>query len=735
MKKYRSVRKIDKQSFFLSCTLVLIAVLYIPVFNNSLTNWDDNLYVLSNPYLRSLSWNNFKNIFTVFYVGNYHPFTIISLAIDYHIGGIRPWPYQLTNILLHLCNTLLVYIFVKSLLQKFSIVNKNYSVIALVAAGLFGIHTFQVESVAWVSERKNLLYSLFFLLSIITYVKYVFEKSNRNYILSVVFFLMSLLSKGMAVPLSVCVILIDYYAGRKLLSKNVILEKIPYLVISLAFGIVAIKAQTSMEAIRVLNNFTWLDRIALAGYGFIQYLVKLCYPYHLSAFYPYPVKTATFLPFQFYVCIVFAVLLLFILWRFFRHNKEVVFGALFFIANISIVIQLLPVGGSIMADRYVYIPSIGFFIIIGCVINNIFQRNNFFKYSTIVLLTFYIALLCVKTYQRIGIWKDSLTLWNDALKKFPENNDTGYLNRGSVLYNMGEYSLAMQDYKKLLEIDPHNGGAYVGTGLIKRAMKDMQGAMIDFNKALTLGQLYDGYLNRAVLKIDLKDFKGALDDLDNASKTNSSSTEIYLNKGLVLFQMGNYQEALDSYNHALEIDSQESKAYRGRGQVKQSMNDMPGAMADYNIAISLYQSYDYYLNRALLKYMLNDFESALADLDNASNLNADAYEVYFDKGFINLHIGNMKMAISEFDKAIKLNTSDFEVYLKRAIAKYNLGEYKEALVDIQQSIDLKPSADAFYFRGMANIQLGRKSNGCNDLKQSLQMGNNDAKEACQQNCK
>jgi len=162
---------------------------------------------------------------------------------------------------------------------------------------------------------------------------------------------------------------------------------------------------------------------------------------------------------------------------------------------------------------------------------------------------------------------------------------------------------------------------------------------------------------------------------------------------------------------------------------------MPGAMADYNIAISLYQSYDYYLNRALLKYMLNDFESALADLDNASNLNADAYEVYFDKGFINLHIGNMKMAISEFDKAIKLNTSDFEVYLKRAIAKYNLGEYKEALVDIQQSIDLKPSADAFYFRGMANIQLGRKSNGCNDLKQSLQMGNNDAKEACQQNCK
>jgi tetratricopeptide (TPR) repeat protein len=345
----------------------------------------------------------------------------------------------------------------------------------------------------------------------------------------------------------------------------------------------------------------------------------------------------------------------------------------------------------------------------------------------------YAGLLSVKTYQRTGIWKDSLTLWNDAIKKFPENNDRGYLNRGSVLYSLGNYPMALQDYKKILAIDPYNGGAYVGMGLVKRSMKDMQGAMQDFNSALSYGQLYEGYLNRAVLKIDMKDFQGALDDLEKASQINSSNAELYVNKGFILFQTGKNSEALECYNRALELDPQESKAYRGRGQVKQAMNDLHGAMEDFNIALSLYQSYDYYLNRALLKYILKDNEGALYDLDNASGLNAYGYEAYFDKGFINLQTGNNRNAINEFDKAIKLNTSDFEAYLKRAIAKYNLANYEDAIMDLNQSIHLQPSSDALYYRGLIHIKLGKKTDGCKDLKQSTTMGNNDARLACQ-NC-
>ena len=819
--------------------LVFIAVLYIPVFSNFLTNWDDDLYILENPYLKTLSLENLKNIFNAYYAGNYHPLTLVSLAIDYKLGGIRPWPYHLTNLLLHLCNTMLVFVFVKSLLQKFSSSSTNYTVLALIAAGLFGIHTYQVESVAWISERKNVLYTFFFLLSLIIYITYITNKSNRTYILCIGLFILSLLSKGMAVPLSLCIMAIDFFAGRKLLSRKVLLEKVPFIVLSLIFGYIALGAQHSVDAIRVIRNFTWIDRVAIATYGFVQYIIKLCFPYHLSAFYPYPASTGTTLPYLFYVSIGITILLLFMLWRFFKQNKIVLFGVLFFIANISIVIQLLPVGDSIMSDRYVYVPCIGFFIIVGYFCTVLWQKNRAYGTGMITVLVLYVTLLSVKTYQRIGVWKDSKTLWGDAIKNYSVNNDRAYLslgimsyreghypealgyykqvlqmhfkngksysqaymnmglvkksmndtkgamkdyntslsqypssegyynrallkieagnaesaltdldkalqidpfdiganiNKGTILFNKGNYKGALQSFEKVLKVDPQNGHAYLGRGQIKQAMKDVQGALCDYNASLTFLETYMGFINRAVLRIALKDFKGALNDLNKASLIDSASVETYINKGFVYHQTGNYKEALQSYNHALELDPKNSKIYSGRGQTKQALNDIPGAMEDFNIALSLNQTYDWYLNRASLKYSTKDIEGALKDLDKASQVDPKGYEAYFDKGFINLKAGKMLNAIKELNKAIGINTQDFEAYLNRAIAKYKLADYHGAMDDLDLSIELNATKTGYYYRGISKIKLGMRAEACEDLKQAAAMGYTDSEGEIQLNC-
>ncbi len=718
--------------------LLLVAFLYSPIFKNLFTNWDE-IYILNNPYLNNLSFGNLKSFFTTFYSGNYHPLTLISLAIDYKLGGIHPWSYQLTNFLLHLCNTLLVYVFVKLLLQKFSSPFINIWIIALITAVLFGIHTFHVESVAWISERKNVLYAFFFLLSLIAYLKYLNHKSYSIYILSLALFILSLLSKGMAVPLSLCIIVIDYFAGRNLLSRKVILEKIPYIVLSLIFGFIAIRAQHSIDAIRVENNFTWFDRIAVASYSFIQYLIKLCFPYHLSAFYPYPVKTGSFLPYQIYGSIGLIILLLFILWRFFRQNRAVLFGTLFFIANISIVIQFLPVGDAVMSDRYVYIASIGFFFIIGYSCNILLQKTAMYRYSVIALLILYCAFLSAKTYHRVSIWKDSLTLWSDAVKNYPENNDRAFQNLGILSYEMGNYPEALKYYNRVLQMHLQNNTAYskayVGMGQVKQAMKDMQGAMNAYNTSLSYYQSYEGYYDRAVLKMELGDLEGAEVDLDKASQIDPLRAEAYINRGVIFYQIGNFTEALQNFDQVLKIDPQNSNAYMGKGQIKQATNDMQGAMSEYNTALSFAQTYKGYINRAVLKIALKDYEGARTDLDYAAKIDSLKSEVYINRGLIDLNYGNPSSALQKFNKAVKVNANDFRSYLYRGYTRISLADYHGAITDLDVSIRLYSNADAYYYRGIAYIKMGRKTLGCADLKKSALMGNVVAAEEVRNSCK
>jgi len=338
----------------------------------------------------------------------------------------------------------------------------------------------------------------------------------------------------------------------------------------------------------------------------------------------------------------------------------------------------------------------------------------------------YCLLLAVTTFHRVGVWKDSMTLWNDALLKYPENNDRGCQNRGNAFYDMGDYARALQDYNRLLTIDPRSDGAYTGIGRIKHARKDLRGALGDFNTSLSLRETYDGYIERAIVKTELNDFAGALADLDKAYQIHPFRTAVHVNRGYTRFLMGDYAGALQNYNQALQIDPQNSKAYLGRARIKQVMHDLDAALSDFNTSLSLRPSFDGYLNRAVLKMSLKNFEGARADLDVACQMEPSRPEVCLNKGIIELNTGNTTGALEEFNKALEIDANNFQAYLCRAIVKIRLEDFPGAIADLDRSIQLHPSGGAFYHRGIAKIRLGHKEEGRADLKQSASLGNADA---------
>src|SRR6187549_2618519 len=241
--------------YSLGVILLLSFVIYLPVFNNKFLAWDDNLYIKDNPLIYSI---NLKDIFSQYVMGNYHPLTILTFAIEYQFFGLNETGYHVINLLLHLLNVVLVFYVINLLV--------NNPTVALVAALLFGIHPLHVESVAWAAELKDLLYTFFFLASYIFYLKYLTSPQKKLYVLSLLLFFLSLLSKAMAASLPAVLILTDYFKGRKINTKT-LLEKLPFILLSIGFGIVAVWAQKSSGATEVIN-FDLLQRIVFACYGF-----------------------------------------------------------------------------------------------------------------------------------------------------------------------------------------------------------------------------------------------------------------------------------------------------------------------------------------------------------------------------------------------------------------------------------------------------------------------------------
>src|SRR6187399_3022435 len=562
--------------------LLFTGICFFPMLKNQLTNWDDEYYVVQNALLRGPDW---AGIFSKPIVSNYHPITIASLAANYAMTGLDASSYLILNLLLHIINTGLVFYFI------WLISGKRLWVAAFTAI-IFGIHPMHVESVAWVSERKDVLYTLFFLISLIQYWRFLATSKNKNLIYCFLFFALSILSKPAAIILPFILILLDYWYGRKFTTK-VIVEKIPFILVSFVFAIITVKLQ-SKTAIAGLDFYPLWARFFFATYTSMMYIVRFFVPYPLSAFHPFPMTKSLGWPIM--LSPLFMLALLAVMW-FKRKNKLLVFSFFFFMINLALVLQIVSIGGTLLAERYTYVPYIGMAFLIGTMLDKYsatINKSLLWGIAGAVILVFGIV-----TFQRTKVWKDSDTLWTNVLEHFP-NSSVPRTNRANYLIR--------------ISAAPENKG---------RQSELLQTALEDCNEALKTPLNHaKAYENRQNIYLRLNKDSLALSDANSLIRLEPKNRLGYYTKGVAYQRFNIPDSAIVYFGKCLELSPNTDFALNNRGSLLfNHYKKYNEAMADFTKAIQINPQGDYYLNRSYCYYQLGQIELAKADVRVAMQKN------------------------------------------------------------------------------------------------------------------
>jgi len=620
--------------YFAPIVLAITFVVFLPSLQNKFVNLDDTQYFIENPVVKNINLQNLKAIFSEQFVGNYQPLTMLSYMIEYKILGLAPFGYHLANLVFHLLGTLFVFLIIKKL--------SGNDLVACITALLFGIHPLHVESVAWVSERKDVLYGFFFLWALYLYVsaprpaiKGADVRISPFRVTAILFlFLLALLSKAQAVVLPVVFFAVDFLMKRKF-TKKTLLEKIPFFILAVAFGLIAINVQGKAGAMQTFQYFPFHERILFSCYALMTYLHKLILPINLSCFYPYPETDDKINTIWVYLSPAVLLALAFIVWKYLRQSTVVLFGVAFFLITIVLVLQLLPIGDALYADRYTYIPSIGLFFIVAHYITPLLKNK---------LLTITVAIclgwLCFLSYQRTKVWHDSITLYTDAIDKGYKAAIL-YNNRGAVLSDSSNNAAALKDFTSLVELKPRYPNGWRNKGLIHVRLKQKEEAIKSFSEAIKHYPAdASNYLSRGTLFVEMNDFENAIKDFSKIIKLNPNSGEGYYARSEALGKSGKMTEALTDINKAIEIVPDNGQAYNNRGIILSMSGKYREAVNDFTKSLDLKpDNSGAYTNRALAYKEMGEYGEALQDMLAAKEKGIDVDENTINE-LRNLSAGN-----------------------------------------------------------------------------------------------
>ena len=618
----------------LTIILLLTGICLAPALFNGWVNWDDYGYVLRNPLVQHLSLKQVGVIFsTPEVVGAYYPFTVLSFAIDYALAGEHPFLFHFTSYWLHLLNTALVFLFLRKL--------SGFTLAAAIAALLFGIHPMHLESVAWISARKDVLYGCFYLLGLIVYLDLQQENKSawRFYIVCLFLFICALLSKPMAVTFPIMLLLIDYLKQRQDWGKAM-LEKIPFFLLSIMTGIWGITTQQTSSATLALDAYPFYQTIFLGSQNLLIYLVKAIVPYHLSPFHPYTFTNIQSLPWYFYASVLPLLLGAWALWLWGRHNRHVLFGLGMFLVSIALGLQIIPVGKSIIAERFTYLAYIGLFYLFGYGFEyvsrhdkKVFVKHRWIPQTTLIA---YVIILMGITFNRIPVWKNGETLWSDVIEKYPEHY-FAYSNRGDYWYHQKDLYRAEKDLNHSIELYPNYAEAYYYRGKVHEKLKHPDKAFADFNKAIQLDSTHDrSYLSRGLLNMSIhKNPTAAIKDMDRAISLNHQYALAYLNRGVLHESLKHFDKALVDYEKAVSIQPRNALYLRYLGWIKYLRGDYPAAITGLGKSIQLDpDDAEAWFLRSQAFLANGDHQAAKQDALKAKSMGYNLPEDYFD-GLLN----------------------------------------------------------------------------------------------------
>jgi tetratricopeptide (TPR) repeat protein len=545
--------------FIYFALLISTLLVFWQVRNFDFVNYDDDTYVSDNPHiLNGLTENTIIWAFTTGYANFWHPLTWLSYMLDWQLFGLNPAGFHLTNLLFHIANTLLLFFVLK---QMTNAVWQS----AFVAA-LFALHPLHVESVAWVSERKDVLSTFFWLLTMWAYVLYAQKMNtapllsrlcNRYYLLAVAFFALGLMAKPMLITLPFVFLLLDYWPLERIkhfdrqVIYHLVLEKIPFIVLSIISSVIAFIAQQRGGAVMPFNKISLNFRICNALISYVKYIEKMFWPARLTIFYQHPGQNVSILYAIVSAGFLLAVTILIL--RYAKNHRYLFTGWFWYLGTLVPVIGIIQVGGFAIADRYTYITLTGLFIIIAWGLSELLKKLPQRKIALGLSMVIVLTTIGICAGAQTSCWKNSFTLFSHALA-VTQNNYVAYNNLGLAYNNLGRYNEAIDSYKQAIKIKPDYTEAYNNLGVVY------------------------GNLGRGIDSIDA--YKQAI-------KFKPDYAMAYYNLGLACGNLHRWSEAMDALKQAVKIKPDLAEGYYNLGFVYLVTGDKKSAMAEYNILKSL----------------------------------------------------------------------------------------------------------------------------------------------------
>jgi Flp pilus assembly protein TadD len=586
--------------------IVITIAVYWQTRNHEFVSYDDDAYVIENPQVQAgLTRQTIIWSFTTTHVANWHPLTWLSHMMDCQLYDLNPSGHHLTNVLFHLANTVLLFL----LLNR----STGSSWRSGFVAALFAVHPLHVESVAWVAERKDVLCTLFWLLTMWTYIYYVEKPRLHRYLLTLLTLGLGLMAKPMLVTLPFVLLLLDYWPlGRfqagpagsndqaqvqlplssvktRMPSSRLIWEKAPFFVVSLASCVVTFLVQQKGGAVETVADFPLTIRIGNALVSYVSYMGKMIWPQNLAVFYPHP---GTSLPrWQpvaaglLLICITIGVI------RAGRKRAYLTVGWLWYLGTLVPVIGLVQVGAQALADRYTYVPLIGLFIMISWFIPDLLSA---WRHRGILLggaaLTLVSALM-VCTWMQLQHWKNDLTLFEHALK-VTANNYLAHDSLGNALAEQGKLDQAITHYNAALRINPNSLNTHNNLGVAFLEGGDIDKAITHYYAALRLkSDSAETHNNLGVAFFSMGQLNKAISHYLTAIELDPTFGKAYNNLGNVLFQQGKLDEAIIQYQRALETKTNYPEAHNNLGVALAQQGKMDEAIIQFEEALRLKPGY------------------------------------------------------------------------------------------------------------------------------------------------
>ncbi len=605
--------------------------------------WDDSLAIVANTNIHGISTENVKWALTTRFAGHYQPLSWLTLMLDYHFWGLDPFGFHLTNILIHAFNAVLLFLCILTFQgifdQRFPLAvsqtpgtTLNYQVLlcSFFAVLFYAIHPLRVESVAWVTERRDVLSILFILISLNFYFRHFNKNGQRGFSLyyyaCFLTYLLSLSCKAWGITYPVVLILVDLVLQRGPVSRKQFFAslktKLPFVLASIVFAYLAYSAQSSAGAVISWEKMGLAERLLQSAHGFNMYLLKTVYPFNLSPL--YSLAQVNFFRPYYYFHFVCSLLLFLVCLYHCKKNSLPLLLFMLYLVLLSPVIGITQSGPQHMADRYSYFALLLLSFFIATASTRLFMssnpENSTHKYSPRIFLLLAVLVLIglgTRTSQQLSIWKSEELLWTHAIRVDDENFQA-FINRGEFRARNGFCVDAVADYSSALALDPENSYALNGRAHCLLVLGKNHAALADLDKSIDIYPRYvNAWFNRAVVLNNLGDinkaisnFRKVLSLIGEYEQNNqySRNTNFYL--GVIYLNTGDAHEALKYFNETLNIDETHAAALYYRASAQLVLQDTPRAIDDLEKALL-------YLERG--STLRNEASKLLNKLEEKSN--------------------------------------------------------------------------------------------------------------------